>query len=192
MTARRPLVLINGTPQQLPAGDSLAIPNTSRLLFSTTPPAQPVEGDQWVEVGAGGSLRQSWGWIFAGGNWISPLLYWDVDWDGLPGSRQFNLAIDPAFTVQLASSVCCLYVDAAQNSSHHWKVDLFPFGSASMAATHTTQNQPAAQWQRYTASPSAVVRGASSLLMHLFVIKNGALAGNCWGAHRLTYRYLRQ
>lgn len=192
MTERRPLVMIGGQVQQLPTNDRLDSLSVARRLMGSTPPPNPENGDEWLETDASGSTRHTWGWIYMGSKWVSPLQIWEVNWDTAQSFKQFNLALDPQFTLQLAADTCCIYFDGMSDTNNYWKVELFSFGNGTPLVLHSMQGLSVGQWRRFTAAPNSLVSGAGSLLLQLYLTKVGTMPSNCWGSHTITYRYIRQ
>ena len=66
MTARFPLVLVNGYPQEISATDRVA--NSTNLLRSPNQPANAVDGDLWMDTGNNTlKIYDGSGWAAVGG-----------------------------------------------------------------------------------------------------------------------------
>ena len=66
MTARFPLVLVNGYPQEIAATDRVA--NSTNLLRSPNQPANAVDGDLWMDTGNNTlKIYDGSGWAAVGG-----------------------------------------------------------------------------------------------------------------------------
>lgn len=147
MADRRPIVLANGTPQQLPSGDRLA---TGELLLganvvtvSATAPSSPATGHIWYEL-SGSALRYGWPWTWNGVYWLAPQQHWAPDtFSTTVTNTDKYLLVDPAFNYYLNNWRIATYVATTNNGSNYWSIDLARRNAANTATSFNTQNTSA-------------------------------------------------